>query len=180
MGGQGLFVRRRLGGAETCGLMPLTNCGAGRPHRPLQLFPFGGILRPTCRRSDGRGELLAGAESRGRRFVLWHVLRVYAGQVLRCKSHTTRPTTLSHERPGAYLRRAAAHAAARSRVVTGCRGPLGLKVELAFPRALRAAAIGVLSAAAPWKELWRWRLLEPLAGARGVVLVILVLVIPNH
>ena len=102
---RGLFVRRRLGGAETCGLMPLTNCGAGRPHRPLQLFPFGGILRPTCRRSDyGRGESLAVAESRGRRFVLWHVLRVYAGQVLvRCKSHTTRPTTLSHGRPGAYL-----------------------------------------------------------------------------
>ena len=47
MGGQGLFVRRRLGGAETCGLMPLTNCGAGRTHRPLQLFPFGGILRLT-------------------------------------------------------------------------------------------------------------------------------------
>ncbi len=74
--------RRRQGGAETCGLMPLTNCGAGRPHRPLQLFPFGGILRPTCRRSDGRGELLAVAESRGRRFVLRHVLRVSAGQVL--------------------------------------------------------------------------------------------------
>ena len=44
---RGLFVRRRLGGADTCGLMPLTNCGAGRPHRPLQLFPFGGILRLT-------------------------------------------------------------------------------------------------------------------------------------
>ncbi len=53
-----------------------------------------------------------------------------------------------------------------SRVITGCRGPLGLKVELAFSRAWRAAATGVLSAAAPWKGFGDSRSLSRCKGGR--------------